>query len=206
MARTPVANAIEEAAATLADEERRTTRRGLIKGAGAAAVGATMLGRFASPARAARRDGPRIAVVGAGLAGLTCAYRLQQAGLYADVYEASSRVGGRCYTGRGDFADGQIYEHGGELIDSDHHPMRNLVAELGFQLDNLIKAEKNGTEQLGYFFGNPYTYSQMVTDFQAVLPDAAIYVIDNASTDDTAAIARSAGATASGNWKVNSST
>jgi monoamine oxidase len=170
MARTPLANAVEEAAARIADDELRTTRRGLIKSAGAAALGVTMLGKLAGPARAGGHDGPRIAVIGAGLAGLSCAYRLQQAGLLADVYEASSRVGGRCYTGRGDFADGQIYEHGGELIDTGHKAIRNLAAELGLQLDNLLKSETRGTEQLGYFFGRPYTYDQMSADFQRVLP------------------------------------
>src|SRR5665213_1609465 len=172
MARTPLAQAVEQAAARLQDEEHRTTRRGLLKGAGAAVVGATVLGRMAAPvgAATARRDGPRIAVIGAGLAGLTCAYRLQQAGYAADIYEASGRVGGRCWTGRGDFSDGQIYEHGGELIDTGHKALRQLVQELGLQLDNLIKAEKNGTEQLGYFFGKPYTLDQMTADFQAVLP------------------------------------
>ena len=39
------------------------------------------------------------------------------------------------------------------------------------------------------------TVAKVIGDFRAVLPDAAIYVIDNASTDDTAAIAKSAGAT-----------
>jgi monoamine oxidase len=169
MARTPLAQAIEDAAATLQHDELRTTRRSFLKGAAATAAGATLLGRLAAPARAARGDGPRIAVIGAGLAGLTCAYRLQQAGLYADVYEASSRVGGRCWTGRDTFADGQIYEHGGELIDTDHDAIRDLAAELGLSLDNLIKSETNGTTQLGYFFGKPYTYSQMVADFQPVL-------------------------------------
>src|SRR5262245_20099085 len=37
----------------------------------------------------------RVAIVGAGLAGLHAAYRLLQAGVRAQVYEASSRVGGR---------------------------------------------------------------------------------------------------------------
>ena len=44
MARTPLANAVEEAVAKIAEDEARTTRRGLLKGAGAAVAGATMLG------------------------------------------------------------------------------------------------------------------------------------------------------------------
>ena len=55
MARTPLANAVEDAVARIADDELRVTRRGLIKGAGAAVVGATMLGRLAGAARAANR-------------------------------------------------------------------------------------------------------------------------------------------------------
>jgi len=73
MARTPLANAVEEAVAKIAEEETRTTRRGLLQGAGAAVAGATILGNFARPAwaRSARPlASTRIVVVGAGLAGL----------------------------------------------------------------------------------------------------------------------------------------
>jgi monoamine oxidase len=166
MARTPLAQAVEEAVASLAEE--RTTRRGFVRRAGAAAVGLTAAGRLATVARAAAPPDVRVIVVGAGLAGLTCAYRLQQAGLYAQVYEASGRIGGRCYTGRGDFAEGQIYEHGGELIDNGHLEMKQLVQELGFGLDNLEQAETNGTEQLGYFFGRPYSFGQMTDDLKTI--------------------------------------
>jgi monoamine oxidase len=170
MARTPLAGAVEEAAAKIADEHTRTTRRRFLKGAGATVVGATLLGRLAEPgsAKGAPPPGARIVVVGAGLAGLTCAYRLQQAGYAAQVFEASGRIGGRCYTGRGDFADGQIYEHGGELIDNNHIDMKQLVQELGFTLDNLLTAETNGTEQLGNFFGQPYTFTQMTNDLKTI--------------------------------------
>jgi monoamine oxidase len=168
MARTPLANAVEEAVAKIADEQTKTTRRRFLKGAGATVVGASLLGRLAEPgnARGAPPPGTRIVVVGAGLAGLTCAYRLQQAGYASQIFEASGRIGGRCYSGT--FADGQIYEHGGELIDNGHIDMKHLAKELGFTLDDLVQAETNGTEQLGYFFGKPYTASQMSDDLKTI--------------------------------------
>src|SRR3954463_8790489 len=170
MARTPLANAVEEAVAQIADEERRTSRRGFLKGAGVAVSGAPLFGRLAEPgiARGVLPPSTRIVVVGAGLAGLTSAYRLQQAGLAAQIFESSGRIGGRCYTGRGDFADGQIYEHGGELIDNNHIEIKQLAQELGLTLDNLYTAETNGTEQLGYFFGKPYTFAQMTDDLKVI--------------------------------------
>jgi monoamine oxidase len=168
MARTPLANAVEEAVARIADEEARTTRRGLLTGAGAAVAGASLLGGLVRPARARGAASPRIVVVGAGLAGLTAAYRLQQAGYAAQVYEASGRIGGRCWTGRNDFADGQIYERGGELIDSNHIAIKQLTQELGLTLDNLYTAQTKGTEQLGYFFGRPYTFAQMTDDLKTI--------------------------------------
>jgi monoamine oxidase len=170
LARTPLANAVEEAVAQIADEQSRTTRRAFLKGAGAAAVGATLLARSPALARAAGGPPPgtRVVVVGAGLAGLVCAYRLQQAGLAAQVFEASARIGGRCWTGRGDFAEGQIYEHGGELIDNGHIDMKQLASELGFTLDDLQQAESKGTEQLGYFFGKQYTFAQMTDDLKTI--------------------------------------
>jgi len=50
-------------------------------------------------------------VVGGGLAGLTCTYRLKQAGYAAQLYEGSDRLGGRCWSLRGVFPDGLISEH-----------------------------------------------------------------------------------------------
>jgi monoamine oxidase len=73
-----------------------------------------------------------------------------------------------CWTGRGDFLDGQIYEHGGELIDNGHIAMKQLVQELGFDLDNLLAAEANGSELLGDFDGRPYTEKQMSDDLKGI--------------------------------------
>jgi monoamine oxidase len=109
-----------------------------------------------------------VVVVGAGLAGLTAAYRLRQAGITAGVYEASDRVGGRCWTRRGAFADGQVAERGGELIDQGHTAVRQLAKELGLTLDNLLAAEVSGTEPLYWFDDAPYTYAQATDDIKTI--------------------------------------
>jgi monoamine oxidase len=103
---------------------------------------------------------PRVAIVGAGLAGLTCAYRLRQAGVIATVYEGNTRLGGRCWSLRGAFDQGQIAEHGGELIDQYHKEIRNLAQELGLDLENLLAAEQNGTEPFYYFDGRRQTFAE----------------------------------------------
>ncbi len=179
MARTPLAQRIEEAYATVAEaaerrttvervlEERTTRKQILARGGavGAAVAAASASGRFARAAYGAVQ--PKIAVVGGGLAGLTCAYRLKQAGYSADVYEAhATRVGGRCWTNR-DF-QGQIAEHGGELIDQGHTAMRQLSQELGFNLDNLLAAQPKGTEDFFYVNGAKYPYSQLVVDLNGI--------------------------------------
>ncbi|MFL5495337.1 MAG: flavin monoamine oxidase family protein, partial [Gemmatimonadales bacterium] len=103
---------------------------------------------------------PRVAIVGAGLAGLTCAYRLRQAGVIATVYEGNTRLGGRCWSIRGAFNEGQVAEHGGELIDQSHKEIRQLAQELGLKLDNLLAAEQNGTEPFYFFDGARQTFAE----------------------------------------------
>jgi monoamine oxidase len=147
-------------------EERSTTRRELLRDAGAVALGVGALGRFASTARAAQPA--RVVVVGAGLAGLTAAHRLKQAGCVAAVHEGSDRVGGRCWTIRGEFADGQIGEHGGELIDQGHTALRQLAQELGLELDNLVQGEQNGREPAYFFDGAPYPVRDATRDLRDI--------------------------------------
>lgn len=180
MARTPLLDRIQRVTADLALEHEQATdhqgadlehdqgsdRRTFLRRAGLVAAGAVAGSLPVRPAFAAGAQ-PRIVVVGAGLAGLVATYRLQQAGYQPALYEASSRAGGRCWTIRGAFANGQIAEHGGELIDNYHTDMKQLVQELGFTLDNLAQAETSGTEEIGYFDGAPYTWTQASTDLQA---------------------------------------
>ena len=166
MARTPLLNQVEDAVGCIAAGEAGITRREIVKRAAVAGVGLTLLGRFAPVARGATT--PRVAIVGGGLAGLTTALRLKLAGVNATIYEASSRLGGRCHTGRGTFAEGQIFERGGELIDNGHIAMKQLAQELGLDLDNLVQAEAAGTEMVGYFAGHPYGVTAMTDDLKTM--------------------------------------
>src|SRR4051794_1242495 len=148
MARTPLAARLEGLVAG-----HRSTRRELLGAAGAATAAAAVW----SPGDVFAAGTRNVAIVGGGLAGLTCAYRLQQAGITAHVYEASDRLGGRCWTLRDTFADGQVAERGGELIDNNHLQVKHLAQELRLTLDNLLQAEPGGSEPLYYFDGVPYT-------------------------------------------------
>jgi len=66
-----------------------------------------------------RLRGPRVLVVGAGLAGLACARELADAGCRVTVLEARRRLGGRVRTLRG-FVSGKRVEGGGELVGANH--------------------------------------------------------------------------------------
>jgi monoamine oxidase len=157
---------VERAAADAAAGHGGLTRRDVLRRAGVAGAAVAVGGRIAPAARAA--SAPRIAIVGAGLAGLTCAYRLQQAGYSSDVYEASDRLGGRCWSYR--FPNGQVAEHGGELIDQGHTAIRALAQQLGLTLDNLLAAQPNGTEDTYYFDGVAYPYASAVDDLKKLWP------------------------------------
>jgi monoamine oxidase len=73
-------------------------------------------------------------VVGAGLAGLAAAEQLHRLGRTVAVFEASSRLGGRCRTDREHFGT-QYVELGGEFIDVHHPHVHALVGRFGLHLD-----------------------------------------------------------------------
>lgn len=89
-----------------------------------------------------RPDAGPVAIVGAGTAGLTAAYRLMKAGQTVHLYEASDRVGGRMFTQPGFNEDGMFVERGGELVDTNHRAFFQLAGELGLKMQNLLKGEE----------------------------------------------------------------
>lgn len=70
-----------------------------------------------------------VAIVGAGLAGLTAARELERSGVDAVVLEAGAEVGGR--TRNHVFSDGTVVEVGGQWIGPTQDRLAALAAELG---------------------------------------------------------------------------
>ena len=75
-----------------------------------------------------------VVVVGAGLAGLACATRLQRSGVEARLLEASDTVGGRVRT---DVVDGHLCDVGFQLLNPVYPALRDLIdlRALGFTLE-----------------------------------------------------------------------
>ena len=73
-----------------------------------------------------------VGVVGAGLAGLTAARELTEAGLDVVVLEARDRVGGR--TAAGSLPTGDAIDRGAEWIGADHDRVLELVEEFDLEL------------------------------------------------------------------------
>ena len=117
----------------------------MLLGAGAALPGCRWRGNgsqgaasgAASNASAGTGAPPRVAIVGAGIAGLSAAHHLAKAGIHAEVFEAGARAGGRILTLRDLVAPGLFTEAGGEFIDSSHADMLGLARELGLAVADM---------------------------------------------------------------------
>ncbi|HYS03236.1 MAG TPA: NAD(P)/FAD-dependent oxidoreductase [Candidatus Eisenbacteria bacterium] len=179
MARTPLARRFQqlyqdfaEAEATgrtvnQVQSERRqglVTRRDVLKAGGAALAGAALAGQI--PVFAG--SGPRIAILGGGIAGLNAALTLSDAGIPSTVYEASDHAGGRMHSDTTSWLNGQTSEHCGELIDTRHKTILGLAKRFGIPITDLRAAEPNQSTETYHFFHQYYTREQANIDFNPV--------------------------------------
>ncbi|MFD9305856.1 flavin monoamine oxidase family protein [Streptomyces sp. NPDC060048] len=184
MARTPLMHALRQLAAEHAAarrlglpvaEVRGSTRRELLGRAAALGLGTALASAAAGPhAVAAVPDKKpvtpaRVAVVGAGISGLTAALTLKDAGVPCTLYEANpSRVGGRMWTQRSLWGYGQTSEIGGELIDTSHKKILELCRRFDLPVEDFLGGGPNGAEEVLWFDGTYYPRTRADEDFKAV--------------------------------------
>ena len=152
---------------------RGISRRDFLRFGGTAAAGLLLAGCEGKPSAEplpppADHDGPCVVIVGAGLAGMTAAYRLQQAGVACSVFESRDRVGGRCWSAR-EFAGGQVAEHGGEFVDTRHVHLRLLAEELGLELDDLWASWVPGSTWLNFVNGQLVKPGELFDEIDAAV-------------------------------------
>ena len=113
---------------------------------------------------------PRIAIIGAGIAGLNAALTLQDAGLFCTLYEASNSIGGRMHSDTTTWAENMVTEWCGEFIDSDHETIRHLATRFGLQLIDLGKHIADKTQTTMYYCNRFYTAQEFIHDFRVLAP------------------------------------
>jgi monoamine oxidase len=154
------------------------SRRQFVAGA------ATMTGSAALPMAAlAAPSKPRIAIVGAGIAGLNAALTLQDAGVGSTVYEASNRIGGRMFSATSIWADNQVSEWCGELIDSDHETIIGLARRFGLPLDDF--AGNPSLRDTYKILGRYYTVEQAYEDWRGGIQQAIAKDLEAAGESTT---------------------
>jgi monoamine oxidase len=155
-----------------ARDASRVSRRDFVRLLGAAGLLTAAGGLVPRFARAGEKPKPApgggepVAILGAGLAGLTAAYRLLQAGVPCEIFEGSERTGGRVLTKTGFNKDAMFCELGGELVDTNHADLIALAGELRVEIQEL-KGEDKGAD-LYFFGGKHYSDEQLIPAFQPI--------------------------------------
>jgi len=129
--------------------------------------------------------GKRVVILGAGIAGMTAAYRLAQAGYQCRILEARSRSGGRVWTVRGGDtivesdstqqvaweAHRDIYFNAGPARISSHHQgILGYCRELGVALELFVNDNRAALVQFdSQFSGKPQTARRLHADMRGAI-------------------------------------
>jgi monoamine oxidase len=138
--------------------------------------------------------GPSVVILGAGIAGLVCAYELNRAGYRVSVLEARERIGGRSWTIRGGdrivqtgrpdqiaaFDPGLYFNSGPARLPSTHRLILSYARRFGVQLEPFINVNRNAGWDFG---GKVEPERRMVEDMRGHLAELLAKAIDRKALD-----------------------
>lgn len=139
--------------------------------------------------------GRHVVVLGAGIAGLTAAYELEQAGFLVTLLEARDRVGGRAWTVRdGDriemigeadqvarFSDGIYFNAGPARIPSFHQGLLGYAKKFGVPMEVEVNSSRSA-----YIMGDDGSKIRMrtaINDMRGRIAELLVKAIDQGSLD-----------------------
>ena len=166
--KTPLAYFLRKAYSNSIAEKHIPGRRAFLKKS-------TLALAMTSPLAACFQDKTKkVAIIGAGIAGMTTSYHLSKAGIANTIYEASSRTGGRVLTVPDAVVDGAHVDFGAEFIDSTQDDLLGLVKEFNLELVDLFK---DTTIPKAYYFEGKLRTEQDV--LEAIQPFAGQLMKDS---------------------------
>jgi monoamine oxidase len=139
-------------------------------------------------------SGRSVIILGAGIAGLVCAYELQKAGYRVTILEARNRIGGRSWTIRGGehivqagrpdqvatFDPGLYFNAGPARIPSTHRLILDYARRFGVKLEPFINTNRNAGWDFG---GKVHPERRMVEDLRGHLAELLAKAIDTHALD-----------------------
>src|SRR6266516_316333 len=112
----------------------------------------------------------RIAIVGAGIAGLHAALTLQDAGFACSIYEASNRIGGRMHSDTSTWADGMVSEWSSDFIDDVHRTLLHLIDRFTLKTIDLGREIPDQAQTIMYFINRYYDAEKLWGGLQPIYP------------------------------------
>ncbi len=178
-------------------------RADFVRDLASAALAAASIPELVAWSSSQARGRERVVIVGAGIAGLTTALRLHDAGIAATIYESSSRVGGRMHSERSYWNERQHTEWCGAMVDSTHMTIRGLAKRFRLALLDTYSGRPPHSRDTCFLDGRYYTMADADRDFAKIYPilQAQLAEIDSTTTYETATpAARRIDATSMRDW------
>ncbi|MCU0436976.1 MAG: NAD(P)/FAD-dependent oxidoreductase [Raineya sp.] len=129
-------------------------RRDFLKKTGLLTIGSLLSTTLANAQIEPLKKGDTVLILGAGIAGLTAAYKLSKKGFKVIVLEARNRIGGRIFTYSFSETPNLYAELGAEWIGESHKEIRKLCDELGlktikhqYKIDLLLQEQHMQSKQ-----------------------------------------------------------
>ncbi|WP_246039014.1 flavin monoamine oxidase family protein [Peristeroidobacter soli] len=139
-----------------------------------------------------------VLVLGAGLAGLTAAYELRNAGYQVQLLEYNNRIGGRSWTLRGgdvytelggekqicEFAPGVYMNPGPWRISHTHKAILDYCKRFGVALEPFVQLNYAGyVHSRNVLGGKPQRYAHVAADFQGYLAEMMTAALSKGGLD-----------------------